>query len=336
MMISIIIPVYNTEKYLRTCLDSVIDQTFTDFEVVLVNDGSTDGSGKICDEYAQKDSRFVVVHKQNEGVAKARLTAFEHSKGELITFIDSDDIVDPEYLSKLSAPILHENADMVSCDFCYGHDDGRKSIPRAKLTGTFEGKDLKDFISNHYFYDPSLRHWGMTQFLCTKMVKREFVKEALLQGIGLWFGEDQIGTFHILYHVHKLVLIPDRLYYYMRHDTDSANGQNKQASDKYDESLWTSMIEMLEKAQLINQENLGAEQFRQRIWHYITFAISNKLIKSGLSCSEFSRHLSKMRNTSFMKKFFKPMSIDFGRNEKIKYWLLKLKLFPVLFMLIRK
>lgn len=92
-LISIIVPVYNVEPYIRKCLDSILSQTYTNWEAILVDDGSTDQSGAICDEYAKKDARFVVVHKQNEGVAKARITAFEHSKGELITFIDSDDYV---------------------------------------------------------------------------------------------------------------------------------------------------------------------------------------------------------------------------------------------------
>ena len=104
--ISIILPVYNTEKFLRPCLDSIVAQTFTDFETILVDDGSTDGSGGICDEYAMKDDRFVVVHKQNEGVAMARITGFEHSKGDYITFIDSDDIVNPLYLKKLYNTII--------------------------------------------------------------------------------------------------------------------------------------------------------------------------------------------------------------------------------------
>ena len=114
--VSIIVPIYNTEKYLRPCLDSILAQTYKDFEAILVDDGSTDGSESICDEYAQQDSRFVVVHKQNEGVAKARITAFEHSKGEMITFIDSDDYVSPDYLSILSKPIIEGDADLVSCN----------------------------------------------------------------------------------------------------------------------------------------------------------------------------------------------------------------------------
>lgn len=98
-MISIIIPVYNVEQFLTQCLDSILCQTYKDFEVILVDDGSPDGSGTICDAYTQKDSRFRVIHQRNAGVSAARNTGIEAAKGEWISFIDSDDWVEPNYLS---------------------------------------------------------------------------------------------------------------------------------------------------------------------------------------------------------------------------------------------
>ena len=115
-LVSIIVPVYNVEPYLRKCLDSILAQTYQNWECILVDDGSKDCSGAISDEYANKDNRFIVVHKQNEGVTKARITAFDHSKGELVTFVDADDYVESEYVEKLSKPIVEENVDMVSCN----------------------------------------------------------------------------------------------------------------------------------------------------------------------------------------------------------------------------
>ena len=97
-MISIITPVYNAEKYLRCCIDSIIAQTFTDFELLLIDDGSKDKSGAICDEYAAKDARIRVFHKENGGVSSARNLGLDNAKGEWITFIDSDDWVKQDYL----------------------------------------------------------------------------------------------------------------------------------------------------------------------------------------------------------------------------------------------
>lgn len=101
MLISVIIPVYNSEKYLEKCLDSVLAQTFTDFEVLLINDGSADESGNICDDYAQKDSRIRVFHKHNGGVSAARNLGLNNAKGEWICFMDSDDYLNANYLKAL-------------------------------------------------------------------------------------------------------------------------------------------------------------------------------------------------------------------------------------------
>lgn len=97
--ISVIIPVYNVEKYLRRCIDSILAQTFTDFELLLIDDGSKDKSGEICDEYAKKDSRVRVFHKENGGVSSARNLGLDNASGEWVCFVDSDDMVKPEYFA---------------------------------------------------------------------------------------------------------------------------------------------------------------------------------------------------------------------------------------------
>lgn len=118
-VISIVVPVYNTEVYLRRCVDSILDQSFTDFELLLVDDGSTDGSSSICDEYAAKDSRVSVIHQCNAGVSAARNAglayAFSESETQYLTFIDSDDFVAPTYLYTLYQALLDNNADISVC-----------------------------------------------------------------------------------------------------------------------------------------------------------------------------------------------------------------------------
>jgi glycosyltransferase involved in cell wall biosynthesis len=324
--ISIIVPVYNTEKYLRSCLDSILAQTFTDWEAVLVDDGSKDQSGAICDEYAEHDLRFVVVHKQNEGVAKARITAFEHSKGELITFIDSDDYVSPEYLEKLAKPIIEDGADMVSCDYCKV-ENGIVKEPRAKLTGTYNREQLLDFIANHYFYDTSCRGFGMTNILCTKAIKREYVMKGLHDGLGMWFGEDQIAMFSILNKITKLCVISDRLYYYVHY--------KGQASQRYDYSLWESLNRMFESYQRLDVKNIASAGLRIRSWLYITRTINQKMIPAGVSMSVFVRHLKKVLRQSYIQEFFKQPRLNFGKKNEVRYWLLKhgwLRIYYLLFM----
>jgi len=326
-LISIIVPVYNVGRYLTKCLDSILMQTVTDWECVLVDDGSTDESGHICDEYAAADSRFVVVHKKNEGVALARLTGFEHSKGEYITFIDADDYVSPEYLEKLVKPILEKDADMVSCDYLIVESNESIREPRAKLNGEFEKEQIKDFIEKHYFYDKETKGYGMTCFLCTKMVKRIFVEDGLKNGLGLWFGEDQISMFHMLIHCHRLSLISDRLYYYVRHDG--------QATRKYNHSLWESINQTLEEYRKLC-ESIGLNHclgLRKRTWMYINTTIHKKMLPANLTKQEFICHLKKMRNNSYMNYFFMLYTIDYSVNGLIRYWLLKCRLYNIIYIM---
>ena len=144
--ISIIVPVYNSGKWLNRCIDSILAQTYADFEVLLINDGSTDNSPAICDEYAARDSRIRVFHKPNSGVSASRNLGISNSNGEYITFVDSDDWIDAEYLE-----CLHDNiagADLSICDF---EVLGTTERWRQKVQPGFVSSDnFVDFIMKTY------------------------------------------------------------------------------------------------------------------------------------------------------------------------------------------
>lgn len=116
-LVSVIVPIYKVEKYLRQCLDSIINQTYKNLEIILVDDGSPDNCPKICDEYARKDDRIKVIHKENGGLSSARNAGLDICKGEYISFIDSDDYIDSHFFSSLVSKAQSENADIVQCDF---------------------------------------------------------------------------------------------------------------------------------------------------------------------------------------------------------------------------
>ena len=113
--ISIIVPVYQVEKYLNECIDSILAQTFTDFELILVDDGSPDNCPALCDAAAKRDSRVRVIHKQNGGVSTARNAGLDAAQGNWIAFVDSDDTVEPEYLEKMHKAVLETGADFAIC-----------------------------------------------------------------------------------------------------------------------------------------------------------------------------------------------------------------------------
>ena len=113
--LSIIVPVYKVEKYLSKCIDSILAQTFTDFELILIDDGSPDRCGEICDEYAAKDSRIIVIHQQNKGVSTARNAGLKIAKGKYIGFVDSDDWIEQEMYEQMLQTVKHNSAEIVTC-----------------------------------------------------------------------------------------------------------------------------------------------------------------------------------------------------------------------------
>ena len=112
-LVSVIVPVYNVEKYLRACLDSILAQSFSNYEIILIDDGSKDASGAICDEYVAKDSRIRVLHKENGGVSRARNAGLDMAQGEFVTFIDGDDTVDADYIGLMFREMVDNDYDIV-------------------------------------------------------------------------------------------------------------------------------------------------------------------------------------------------------------------------------
>lgn len=176
--ISVIIPVYNTEKYLRRCLDSIVAQTYKDFECILVDDGSTDGSDKICDEYAAKDNRFKVFHKKNGGVSSARNIGIAHANGEWLYFCDSDDILhDTESLTNLFK--LANDADMAVGSYIALDDNDKDVTDTLEFIKPFVGLlSGKEYISEHI--EPKL-HIGYIGFLWNKLFRQDIIEKNKLR-----------------------------------------------------------------------------------------------------------------------------------------------------------
>ena len=204
-MISIIIPVYNVEKYLAKCIDSILNQTFTDWELILIDDGSIDQSGKICDEYTDKDNRIKVIHKKNEGVSKARNTGIILAKGEYLCFVDSDDWIAPTYLQDFK---VQEQ----QCDFYFSgalYDTYNK---------VYSYKKYKDkFCNNKYeirdeFFDQDLLSngypWG-------KLFKTQIIKKNGLKfNEQLTINEDHLFIFCYFSLVNTLYITNTAGYHY--------------------------------------------------------------------------------------------------------------------------
>lgn len=209
-LISIIIPIYNTERYLHKCIDSVINQKYKNIEIILVNDGSTDNCGKICDKYAKEDRRIKVIHKKNQGVSAARNSAIEICTGEYIGFIDSDDWIEEDMFEVLHNKIIEYEADISICNIC--EDYSNKGIDDVMLYNKHEFC-IEMFIGNSF-----------EGYLCNKLFRSNlFDKVRLDEDIGI--VEDLLLIYKIINSNEdlKVIYTKKELYHYIQRDDSALN-----------------------------------------------------------------------------------------------------------------
>ena len=212
--ISIIIPVYNVERKIQRCLDSVKHQTFSDFELILVNDGSTDKSGEICDKYVANDERFKVIHQNNQGVSVARNAGINIAKGRYITFIDSDDYVNGDFLSNLYATICSSGADIAMCNYYMVFED-RTDV--CMKHGYSSGNILeKDEIKSVFYKHIQDNDCTIGYFsLWNKIYRSNLIRENhIFLDTEMSFGEDMMFIMQCLKFSNKIAFIEEPLYYY--------------------------------------------------------------------------------------------------------------------------
>lgn len=212
--ISIIVPVYNVKKYLSRCVDSILAQTLHDFELILIDDGSTDSSGKICDEYAAKDSRIRVMHQENQGQAAARNRALDIAQGEYIGFVDSDDYIHPQMYEVLMRHARKHDADISVCGYELVTQGGVLKTLQNDACTQWNGKEfLTHCLLNHVDKKP----W----VLWDKIFRRScFASLRMPEGR---INEDNAVVYKTLYEAECVVDCSEELYYYFQHDQSTVN-----------------------------------------------------------------------------------------------------------------
>ncbi|MGM9652762.1 MAG: glycosyltransferase family 2 protein [Eubacteriales bacterium] len=214
--ISIIVPVYNVEKYLKRCIDSILSQTFTDFELILVDDGSPDGCPAICDEYAQQDSRIRVIHKENGGLSDARNAGLEVAIGKFIGFVDSDDFIHPQMYALLYDAAIMYNAGIVQCEFNRFYEDREIAPFHEETLRTVRIMGQEEYLDN--FYPENC--YAITSTVCNKLYKCH-----IFQNIRFPFGQYYEDGFVLLETLNccsteceKVILLQNQLYWYMQRE----------------------------------------------------------------------------------------------------------------------
>ena len=212
--VSIIVPVYNVEKYLETCLDSLVNQTLKDVEIICVNDGSKDDSLLILQDYARRDSRIKVVNKENEGQSVARNIAIEMATGEYLGFVDSDDWVDSDYFEK-----LYNSAKKHDCDIaCAGFKRCRKN--KQRVSKSFEAELVCTNVNDKVRMDNLPSH----NYIWNKIYRLSTWKDLGIKFTPKRFYEDMALLIQILHKMGKMVTVPG-VYYYYRVNPESTVAQ---------------------------------------------------------------------------------------------------------------
>lgn len=206
--ISVIIPIYNVEDYLPQCLDSVLEQTHQNLEIILVNDGSTDSCGEICDGYANKDSRIKVIHKENGGLSDARNAGIKIANGEFIAFIDSDDWISPNFCEILLKTALQNKAEIVECGFAKFENDNEINLEKSS-------EKSEKFVYNTEEAVELLMKETLKQMACNKLFKRDIIKNIFFEKNRK--HEDEFWTYQIFGNANQIVKINKVLYFYRQH-----------------------------------------------------------------------------------------------------------------------
>lgn len=315
-MISVIIPIYCVEKYLKKCVESVCSQTYTNLEIILVNDGSPDNCGKICDECAQKDSRIKVIHKQNEGLGEARNTGLTAATGDYVYFIDSDDWIEKGALYKMVQELEQEKADFVMCGFKKCTEESDQIIDRhTKHKKIFYGQEVIENLMLPMVAQKSDAKEDYTINMCvwTNLYKRSIIEKYHIRFLSerRYLSEDICFNLEYLLHTQCAVLLPDTFYCY-RYNPTSLTSRYKGPEYEMLIHLYKKVCEIVNRIEINGEPEFRKERFFLTKTREVLFRLANsnlplkervKICKRILSDSTLQMVLEKYPIKGYAKKY---------------------------------
>lgn len=314
-LISIIVPIFKVESYLDRIINIILRQTYENIEIILVDDGSPDNCGKICDEYAKKDNRIKVIHKKNGGLSEARNYGIEASTGDYIMFIDSDDYIASNMCEILLKNALNNDADIVSCNFKEIYTNSIEKINEQSI------KELVEIYSNleviyKYFFEYTVD----INVVWNKLYKREifFEKGHVRFPVGK-LHEDDYTVCKLYYYANKIVIINDVLYYYLRRDNSiTGTFSERNIIDKIDAIIdQYNFVKDKETALKYMIQARGIDCYKD----YLQFKLSEKLYRKMIDFRDCILDNKKgIIKNPYMnwKRYIKFLLIYFNLNEILR------------------
>lgn len=313
-LISIIVPVYNVEKYLNKCIDSIISQTYKNLEIILVDDGSPDNCGTICDEYADRDNRIKVIHKENGGVSSARNIGIKKSNGNWIVFVDADDWIEESYCKNMLNTAMQNEADVVLCG--YNRVVGNK-IEKIDIL-----KDTCKYDSHEYLIKTLNPQTGFG-FVSRKIIKKDIIKEIEFD-TEIEVGEDALFNIMMSKNIKKAIVLDEILYNYRINE----NSVVKRFDVNYEKKYKKAMLKIKEH---INK-NGNQQEVLQNYYNFVAFHVM--LIAVNYCYNPLNKEknkigiMRKICNESEFKECIKKSNYEnISLTRKITLFTLKYKLF---------
>ncbi|BFP42754.1 hypothetical protein FGF1_35990 [Flavobacteriaceae bacterium GF1] len=271
-LVSVIVPIYRIENYLPKCIDSLLNQSFLNFELILVDDGSPDNCPDICDAYAKKDSRVKVIHKENGGLLSARKAGLKNAKGKYVSYVDGDDWVDRYYLDVLFKLAEANAADLVVTGH-FREFDGKIETIKPKYTGIFDETEIQSSILPKVIYNGRFCEHEISTYVWNKLFRRDLLLEVLFDVPNeIIMGEDAAITYAYLALSKKLTISKIPLYYYrQRHDSIVKSIENP-TMEYYRLGLLMNFLK-LNLGKVLDEKNLN----RQLLY----YLYSQILVRSG-------------------------------------------------------
>ncbi len=328
--ISVIIPVYNVENYLRRGLDSVINQTYSNLEIIIIDDGSKDNSSKICDEYSLKDKRIKVVHKQNEGVSKARNAGLQIATGDFVTFMDPDDVIHERMYELLYKEITEKKTDLVMCGFkhIFEKDNVEKRVVENNLT-KLEKESIYPYLLKigTTEKDGNIHTENVMGCVWRVLFSRDIIADVTFPDLKL--SEDLVFMMDVFNKNPKVAVVNEPLYGYFQRATSAMHNFNE---DKIKEKM--KSFEMV----LLKSKNKVSEDQHNAYKYHVYASLINELIRN-----QKPDLVEKIINTEFMNSLYSENNYKLalknaiGFNHKIAYFMIKhqkYKLYSVLLKII--
>ncbi len=328
-LVSIIVPVYNVERYLARCVDSLVGQTYKNIDIILVDDGSRDSSGAICDSFAEKDDRVVVIHKENEGVGLARNTALGIARGKYVMFVDSDDYLDPRTVEKCISKRDEMNVDAVFFGRVDHFDNGiLKIAPVSSDKLYFEGEEVvSDLLHSLFTYERglSISVWGCLFDL--EAMHREGI---IFRSEKKLLAEDAYFLLEMFPYISSAAVLTDNLYYYYQNVASISRRHNLGHQLRANAFLQAS----LEKCQQMDYPKQLVDCVRVR-YHIYTLSGMKRILRSDLPKKEKRKELKKVFTDSVLRASFTKGSLGReGLALRIFWTALRARLYIVCYLLL--